>query len=507
MFKQGQNVHIALERTVDVQTKVVGLDRSELGQLDVDVLQVQTGHLLVEDLGQHVDTNGLLAGSTELDVLLTEGSVLGLEQSNLGQDLVGERARHDERRVTGGTAKVDQTTLRQEDDVAAVGHQVTVNLGLDVLDALGVGLEPGNVDFNVEVTDVADNGVVAHHLKVRTAQDVTAAGGGDKDLTQRSSVLHGGDLVAVDGGLESLDGIDLSNEDTGTHAAESIGTTLANVTVTSNDTHLASNHDIGGTLDPVNERLPAPVQVVELGLGNGVVDVDGGHGQLVLLEHTVQVVDTGGGLLGETVATLELLGELGVDQGSQVTTVVQDEVELLAILESLELLLQAPVVLLLRLALPGKDGDTGSSNRRRSVVLSGEDVAASPGDLSTQRSESLNEDSSLDGCNPSASFFLLPKERIGRTHVQATGNTGTLEGLFCTVLATDSHETRHFNLGQLNLPTTESGQGLVMLGTMASGSLPRTGLRVRRRMSMRGTYDIGDLELLSGSSHDENYYC
>lgn len=110
--------------------------------------------LLIESLGENVDTDGLLAGGTELDVLLAELGVLSLEQSNLGKDLVGERAGHDEGRVAGGTAKVDETTLGQQDDVAAVGHGVAVNLGLDVLDRLGVGLEPGNVDLNVEVTDV-----------------------------------------------------------------------------------------------------------------------------------------------------------------------------------------------------------------------------------------------------------------------------------------------------------------------------------------------------------------
>lgn len=317
---------------------------------------------------------------------------------------------------------------------------------------------------------------------MRTAQDVTATSGGDENLTLRSSVLHGGDLEAVDSGLEGVDGVDLSNEDTGTHAAEGVGATLANVTVTGNDTNLTSNHDIGGTLDTVNERLTATVQVVELGLGNRVVDVDSGDSQLLLLEHTVQVVDTGGGLLRQTEATLELLGELGVDQSGQVTTVVQDEVELLAILESLELLLQAPVVLLLRLTLPGEDGDTSRSNSRRSVVLSGEDVAASPGDLSTQRSERLNENSSLD------------------SHMQATGDTGTLEGLVLSILAADGHKTRHFNLSQLNLPTTESGQGLIMLGTMASSSLSLSSTKSEDKV--RGTYDIGDLELLSGGSHD-----
>ena len=46
------------------------------------------------------------------------------------------------------------------------------------------------------------------------------------------------------------------------------------------------------------------------------------------------------------------------------------------------------------------------------------------------------------------------------THVQATGDTSTLEGLLRTILAADSHKTGHLNLGQLNLAATESGQGL-----------------------------------------------
>lgn len=38
--------------------------------------------------------------------------------------------------------------------MAAVLHEEAVNLGLDVLDALGVGLQPSDVDLNIEVTNV-----------------------------------------------------------------------------------------------------------------------------------------------------------------------------------------------------------------------------------------------------------------------------------------------------------------------------------------------------------------
>jgi hypothetical protein len=146
-------VNLRLEGTVDGQAEVLGLDGGQLGKLGVDVVQVAASDLLVELLGQNVDTDGLAATGTELDVLLAEGCILSLEEGNLGQDLVGERAGHDEGRVAGSTAKVDKTALGEEDDVLAV-EAVTVNLGLDVLDGLGVGLQPGDVNLDIEVTDV-----------------------------------------------------------------------------------------------------------------------------------------------------------------------------------------------------------------------------------------------------------------------------------------------------------------------------------------------------------------
>lgn len=445
--------------------------------------QVETGNLLVENLGQNVDTDIELAGLGELNVLLAESLVAGLEQHDLSQNLVGEGARHDERRVASGASKVDKTTLGKQNNVAAVLHQESVDLGLDVLHGLSVGLEPGNVDLDVEVTNVyesfvskrfrrrivhphgalkqltADDGVVGHSLEVDASQNVTATSGGDKDLTDLGSLLHGGDLVAGHGGLESIDGINLSDQDAGTHGGKSLGATLANIAESSNNSNLAGDHDIGSTLDSVNERLTAAVQVVKLGLGDAVVDIDGGDKELVVLEHAVQVVDTGGGLLRDTIAVLEHLRVFAVDEAGKVTTVVKNQVELGTVLEGKQLLLQTPVVLLLGLALPGKDGNTSGGNGGGSMVLGAEDVAASPGDFGTKSSQGLDEDSGLDG------------------HVQAAGNAGTLEGLVRGILLTSSHKTGHLVLGKLDLLAAEGSQG-----------------------------QVGDLELLSGSSHFDDGY-
>lgn len=187
-----------------------------------------------------------------------------------------------------------------------------------------------------------------------SGQDISAPGGGDEDLTLRSSLGHGSNLKTGNGGLEGVDGIDLSNDNTGTKRAEGISTALSDVTITGDDSGFSGNHDIGGTLDTIEERFAASVKVVELGLGDSVVDIDGRDPQLVLLEHLVQMMDTSGGLLGDTIAVIEKFRVLVVNEGSKITTVIEDQVQLFAILEGKELLLQTPIILLLRLTLPGE---------------------------------------------------------------------------------------------------------------------------------------------------------
>lgn len=278
---------------------------------------MELGDLLVKDLWENVDTDIKLLGLAELDVLLSESSILALEQHDLGKDLVGEGAGHDKGGVSGGTAEVDKATLSEEDDVAAVLHEEAVDLWLDVLDGLGVLLQPRDVNLDIEVTNVADDGVVWHGLKVLADENVTASGGSDKDLSLGSSLLHWHNLEARDGGLESVNRVNLGNDDTGTHGVESHGATLSDITETGDDSDLSGDHDIGGTLDTIDKGLAAAVKVVELGLCDGVVDVDGWDKELSVLEHLVKVVNTGGSLLGDTVAVLEHLWVLLVDKSGQ----------------------------------------------------------------------------------------------------------------------------------------------------------------------------------------------
>lgn len=186
-------------------------------------------------------------------------------------------------------------------------------------------------------------------------ENVTATSGGDEDLAERRRLFHGHDLEARHGRLQCVDRVDLGDENTSTHAVQRSDAALADVTIPSDDSDFAGNHDVRGTLDAVDERLAAAVKIVEFALRDRVVDVNGRAKKTLLallLEHAVKVVHTGGRLFGDAVAVLELFGILCVHQCGEVAPVVENKVELLAVLEGVELLLEAPLVFLLGLALP-----------------------------------------------------------------------------------------------------------------------------------------------------------
>lgn len=128
-----------LVRAVDGEVEVFCLVVAEDGELDVKLRQVRARDLLVELLRQHVHAERELFG--------------GRPEGDLREDLVGKGARHDEGRVSGGAAQVDETALGEEDDVATRGHGEAVDLRLDVRDGRGVSLEPCDIDFDIKVTD------------------------------------------------------------------------------------------------------------------------------------------------------------------------------------------------------------------------------------------------------------------------------------------------------------------------------------------------------------------
>ena len=271
---------------------------------------------------------------------------------------------------------------------------------------------------------------------------------------------------------------------------ERLSAALADLAVPHHDGDLRRDHDVRGAVQSVDHGVPAPVDVVELGLGDRVVDVDRGEEERLAARHLVESVDAGGRLLRHAVNSLRsplpagavdllmpaqqlqdhapLLGVRGrierrnraralelhalVHQQCGVAPVVENQVGAAAVGPG-ERLLGAPPVFLQGLALPREDCGTGRRVRGSvrphggcccRVVLRGEDVARRPAHRRAQFDERLDQHGGL------------------HRHVQRTHDPGAGERLQAiAVFLPDRHEPGHLVLGQADLVAAPLGQGQV----------------------------------------------
>ncbi len=71
------------------------------------------------------------------------------------------------------------------------------------------------------------------------------------------------------GGLQGVDGVDFGDDDASAEPTQSLDAAFTHITITCHHGNFASNHHIGGSLDAVDQALPAAVQVVKLTLQEG----------------------------------------------------------------------------------------------------------------------------------------------------------------------------------------------------------------------------------------------
>merc|ERR1711865_756829 len=297
-------VGVALERALRLDANVVSLLLGEDGEVGAKRWQVQASNLLIQRLGEQVH----FFSSVALALLPV------LQKIELSKDLVCERARHHERRMASGAAKVAQATGCKHDDAMAIREDEAIHLRLDVLDLDAWELLKWfHFNFVIEMSNVANDGVVLHLLHVLNGDNLEIASGCHEDIDLANDIVHAGHLEALHACLQSADGVALCDENTGAAAAHGA---------------LASNHDIGGPHDGVWEGVAAAVDVVKLGLCHAVVHVDRWEQKLTLGSHLFQAVHTCSGLLADTLAFLGHPAVLGLVYWDGVLQELQDALEL-----------------------------------------------------------------------------------------------------------------------------------------------------------------------------------
>ena len=164
-------------------------------QLYPQFFQVQQGYFLVQVFWQHVNFISVFFGI--------------LPKLDLRHDLVGERIGHDKTWMPRSTAQVYQASLGEQDNPLAIRENHMVDLGLDVFPLIVA--QAGDIDFVVEMTDIADDCLIFHFGHLIVADDVVVAGSGHEYIHLVASVVHRHDAVTFHGRLQRTDWINFGD--------------------------------------------------------------------------------------------------------------------------------------------------------------------------------------------------------------------------------------------------------------------------------------------------------
>ncbi|MNU74352.1 hypothetical protein D3C71_638490 [compost metagenome] len=374
--------------------------------------------------------------------------------------------------MTCGIAKVQQAAFGQQDDAVALRELDHVDLRLDVR-PLEV-TQRCDLNFIVEMADIADDGHVLHLAHMLDADHVLVACRGDEDICRRDDVFQANDFETVHGSLKRADRVDFGDLHAGAGALQRSGRTLAHIAVTADHGNLAGHHHVGCAANAVDERFLAAILVVELRLGDAVVDVDGREGQQALLAEIVKTVNAGRRFFCDTLQRVALFGEpaggslealvdlreedflffrTGIGQNvlagfstcaeqdihGGVAAIVKDHVGEAAIGP-----LEDPVgifpIFRQAFTLDREDRNAGRRNCRRRMILRRENVAGGPANIRAQFLQRLDENAGLD------------------RHVKRTGDTSALQGLAFAEFLAAGHQARHFGFGNVQLLAAERGK-------------------------------------------------
>ena len=315
-----------------------------------------------------------------------------------------------------GRRQVDQPAVGQQVDAAAVGHRV-------LLDELAHGalldgelLERRDVDLDVEVAGVGDDGAVLHDLEVLAAQHVDVAGGGDEELGDLGGLGDGHDAEAVHDRLEGAQRVDLEHDDVGAVALHAHREAAAAPAVAGDADGAPGDQDVGGADDAVEGALAGAVAVVEHVLGVGLVDGDDGEHEPALGLERLEADDAGGGLLGAADDVGGHVGALAVEHADDVGAVVHGDVG--AVVDAgVDVLVVGLVVL----ALDGVDAHAVLLDQRGGhVVLRAQRVAGAEHDVGAAGLQRAHEVGGLGG-DVQAGADAHARERLLRVEALADG--------------------------------------------------------------------------------------
>lgn len=171
--------------------------------------------------------------------------------------------------MTSSATQVDKTALGEKNYTVSIWELVSINLWFDVLNLDSrVVLKTFNVDFVVEMTDVANNRVILHLSHVMSHNDVLVSSSSHVNVSSVNDRFNALDLESFHAGLKSADWINFADDDARAASFHGSSAALTDITVAADYDLLTGKHNIGGTHEAIGKRVLASVDVVELLFGD-----------------------------------------------------------------------------------------------------------------------------------------------------------------------------------------------------------------------------------------------
>src|SRR5271165_3092948 len=138
--------------------------------------------------------------------------------------------------MAGGAAKIHQTPFGENRQTFPVRpfHLIDLRFDVDAFQAF-IFKHAGNINLEIEVSDVSDDRLVFHRVEMLPPYNVTTSGRSDEDTRFSDHVLQRCHLVTLLRSLESADRVNLGHDHSRTLSLQRLGTTLTHIAVSADD--------------------------------------------------------------------------------------------------------------------------------------------------------------------------------------------------------------------------------------------------------------------------------
>merc|ERR1711904_621363 len=165
-----------------------------------------------------------------------------------------------------------------------------------------------HINFVIKMTNISNNSIVLHLCHMVCHYNSLVSSGSNEDISGTNNAIELFDLKSFHSSLKGADWITFSNNNSSSTVFHGSGATFSNITETTDDNLFTSNHDICGSHETIRKRVLASIDVIELLLGNGIININSSKEEFTFSRHLIKSVNTSGSFFRNT---NEIVGHLG----------------------------------------------------------------------------------------------------------------------------------------------------------------------------------------------------